>query len=239
MLPAETAPRKRGATRRCEEEQYTRFFACQAQNMGDCYFLGTSGRMEIEKLFDFRERRKGMPAGRPKKYKTAAALWKAVEGYFTSISRTETAAEWVDTGEKDAWGHPVKELQEMKTDKGEPITYRRYVLPPTVSGLCQALGIHRSTWWEYCDGDKYPEFQDVVTMAQERICGWNEEQLVTRKDVRGIIFALQNNYGWKQKQEVELGEKTRESMEKVSYQDKRSFLRALAPEEDYGEDQVD
>lgn len=36
--------------------------------------------------------------------------------------------------------------------------------------------------------------------------------MTREKGLQGIIFNLQNNYGWRQKQEVELGEKTRSSM---------------------------
>ena len=36
--------------------------------------------------------------------------------------------------------------------------------------------------------------------------------MTREKGLQGIIFNLQNNYGWRQKQEVELGEKTRISM---------------------------
>ena len=53
----------------------------------------------------------------------------------------------------------------------------------------------------------------MVAEARARIEAYLEQELLTReKGLQGIIFNLQNNYGWRQKQEVELGEKTRSSM---------------------------
>ena len=68
-----------------------------------------------------------------------------------------------------------------------------------------------------------------------------EQELLTReKGVQGIIFNLQNNYGWKQKQEVELGKDTRESMKHaVTYHEKLALLRADDGESECDEDEVD
>ena len=53
----------------------------------------------------------------------------------------------------------------------------------------------------------------MTAEARARIEAYLEQELLTReKGLQGIIFNLQNNYGWRQKQEVELGEKTRSSM---------------------------
>lgn len=53
----------------------------------------------------------------------------------------------------------------------------------------------------------------MAAEARARIEAYLEQELLTReKGLQGIIFNLQNNYGWRQKQEVELGEKTRSSM---------------------------
>lgn len=52
----------------------------------------------------------------------------------------------------------------------------------------------------------------MAAEARARIEAYLEQELLTReKGLQGIIFNLQNNYGWRQKQEVELGEKTRSS----------------------------
>lgn len=89
----------------------------------------------------------------------------------------------------------------------------QYVVPPSIAGLCLQLGIDRSTWQNYADPALHPELADVAAEARARIEAYLEQELLTReKGLQGIIFNLQNNYGWRQKQEVELGEKTRSSM---------------------------
>lgn len=123
-----------------------------------------------------------MGAGRPKKY-TKKGLEKAVNGYFASISRGG-----------DVWA-------------------AEYTRPPTVSGLCLYLGIDRSTWQNYSDPKLHPEFREITAYAKMRMEAYLEEQLLTReKNVQGLIFNLQNNYGWREKREVELGGETRRTV---------------------------
>ena len=76
-----------------------------------------------------------------------------------------------------------------------------YLVVPSVGGLCEFLGIHRSTWAEYCSQE---EFSDTTTRVQGRLRAWREEQLLTRKDVKGIIFDLENNYGYKEHRDVRI-----------------------------------
>lgn len=113
---------------------------------------------------------------------TKKGLETAVEGYFASISGGE------------AW----------------EAEYKR---PPTVSGLCLYLGIDRSTWQNYADPKLHPELQEITAYAKMRMEAYLEEQLLTReKNVQGLIFNLQNNYGWREKREVELGGETRQAV---------------------------
>lgn len=89
----------------------------------------------------------------------------------------------------------------------------QYVVPPSDCRTVPQLGIDRSTWQNYADPTLHPELADVAAEARARIEAYLEQELLTReKGLQGIIFNLQNNYGWRQKQEVELGEKTRSSM---------------------------
>ena len=139
-----------------------------------------------------------MAAGRPKKY-TKKKLREETERYFRSISRTIPARD--DTGGI------------IRNDDGDEIQLLQYVVPPSIAGLCLQLGIDRSTWQNYADPTLHPELADVVAEARARIEAYLEQELLTReKGLQGIIFNLQNNYGWRQKQEDELGEKTRSSM---------------------------
>lgn len=135
-----------------------------------------------------------------KKY-TPRKLAKAVQRYFDSISRDEPVTERRATGEVDKYGHPVYEDVPVCNRLGEPLVRLVFLEPPTVSGLCLTLGIHRSTWADYASK---PEYADTTTHAQGVMRAWNEQQLLTRpgKDIPGIKFNLENNYGYREKQAV-------------------------------------
>lgn len=73
--------------------------------------------------------------------------------------------------------------------------------PYTVSGLAYALGTNRQTLLNY---EEKEDFFDTIKSAKAKIELFNEEMLYN-KDVSttGVIFNLKNNYGWKDKQEIE------------------------------------
>lgn len=73
--------------------------------------------------------------------------------------------------------------------------------PYTVSGLAYALGTTRRTLLDYEEKDEYTH---TIKKAKTKIELFNEEMLYS-KDVSttGVIFNLKNNYGWKDKQEIE------------------------------------
>lgn len=177
--------------------------------------------------------------GRKRRY-TAKELREQTDKYFRSISRTRSATEMLPTGEVDRYGHPVLEPKIILNDDGEEIRVTEYVLPPTMAGLCRYLGITHQTWANYCDGDKHPEFVETTTRARERMREWNEEQLLTRagKDVRGIIFNLQNNYGYSERREVELGDRATKTVAtaNMSSEEKWAVLQSLMEQAD-GEDE--
>lgn len=171
---------------------------------------------------------------------TPKRLKEGTEKYFRSISRTKPATELLPTGEVDRYGHPILEPKEILNDDGERIMMTEYILPPTVAGLCRYLDITHQTWANYCDEKLHPEFVDATTRARERMRAWNEEQLLTRagKDVRGIIFNLQNNYGYHEKREVELGERATKTVTtaNMSSEEKWAVLQSLMDQAD-GEDE--
>ena len=168
---------------------------------------------------------------RPKKY-SPAGLGKAVELYFNSISREVPATERVDSGKRDAKGHIIWESKPIINKLGEQMTLTEYIVPPTVGGLCAFLGIHRSTWTEWCDSKLHPEFSDTTTYARGRMRAWREEQLLIRKDVKGIIFDLQNNYGYSEKREIELGKGAQMAAEAagLSMSERKTLLEEIARE---------
>lgn len=169
--------------------------------------------------------------GRYRKYKTDQALRRAAEGYFASISRTEKIMEERRTGEKDSWGHFETEWVPVANDQGETVTVREYVVPPTAGGLCRYLGISRETWSRYCDGEENPQFRETTRWVREELRGYLEEQLLTRsgKDLKGVIFSLQNNYGMSEKRTVELGPKAAQAVASAG-SEREALLQRLLEE---------
>lgn len=139
-------------------------------------------------------------ANKPKYSKKT--LREAVERYFKSITRKVKLTEKVATGKKDKDGHVIYKDEPVINELGEQVEIIEYLVVPSVGGLSDFLGIHRSTWDNYCDADKHPEFFDTTTYAQGRMRTWREEQLHTRKDVKGLIFDLENNYGYKEHKDI-------------------------------------
>lgn len=135
--------------------------------------------------------------GREKKY-SPSTLRKAVERYFGSISREIEVKETLATGERDDKGHMIYEEVPVENALGETMKTIQYLIPPTVGGLAAYLGIHRDTWNAYCNDDAY---SDTTTYARGRMHAYLEQEMLTRpgKDLKGILFNLENNYGYSEK----------------------------------------
>jgi len=73
--------------------------------------------------------------------------------------------------------------------------------PPTVTGLCLALDIDKATLLNY---EKREEFLYTVKKAKLRIEKYLELSLFRTAQVAGIIFNLKENFGWKDKSEVDM-----------------------------------
>lgn len=158
--------------------------------------------------------------GAKKKY-TAKALEKAVENYFLSISREKTVTEDVETGELDRMGHKVYEQRPVLNSLGKEMTVTEYMIPPTVGGLAAYLGIHRSTWNAWCDSSVYPEYRDITEDAMGRIHSYLETESLTRpgKDLKGVIFNLENNYGYREKASVQVSGSLEDYLSALATQD--------------------
>ena len=72
--------------------------------------------------------------------------------------------------------------------------------PYTITGLCLSLDICRDTLSEYM---KKEEFSDTIKKAKLKVENYLEKHLITDSSTTGIIFNLKNNFGWKDKQELE------------------------------------
>jgi hypothetical protein len=70
---------------------------------------------------------------------------------------------------------------------------------PTVEGLAYALNMSRKSLIRYSEKD---EFSHTIKRAKQRVAMALEEHL-WGNNVTGAIFNLKNNFGWKDKQEVE------------------------------------
>jgi len=73
--------------------------------------------------------------------------------------------------------------------------------PYTMSGLAYHLGMDRMSLFNY---SKDEEFFYTIKMARNRIEKYIEENSLTGKcNVTASIFNLKNNFGWKDKQEID------------------------------------
>ena len=59
----------------------------------------------------------------------------------------------------------------------------------------------RNTLLEY---QKKPEFKDTITRAKTKIEAYAESRLYDKDGVRGAEFTLRCNYGWRDKQDINL-----------------------------------
>ena len=150
-------------------------------------------------------------AGRNRRF-TPRRLREGIDRYFASIRRTVEATERVETGPKTFEERPVI------SDTGEPIRYREYLVAPTLWGLCEALDITPAEWERLSDRSLHPELQEAVQRASGLMREWREQSLLTRKDVRGLIYHLQNHLGGLDEQPAE------DSTQALSLAEKGSLL---------------
>ena len=166
--------------------------------------------------------------GRPRTYKTVAAFRKAVDGYFEAITRERTLREWVDSGERTNRGKPIMVERDVIGLDGQPVIVFDYVMPPTMPALMLTIGISKSSWDNYRGREGFAE---VCADAKLRIEAYLAEQAVLRDKPTGVMFTLENNYGWKTNREIELGDRTREMLAKdMTMAEKMALIRAAAAE---------
>lgn len=139
--------------------------------------------------------------GRPLKFKSPEELQEKIDAYFKSCFDYA----------RDMFGNRLKDKDE-KNEDGSPVFVMKQVKPFTIGGLAVALGTYRDVIVDYENGkyddpDKDPEvnrqFSNTIKEAKEIIKAYAEEQLYIGKNPAGVIFSMKNNYGWKDKKEVE------------------------------------
>jgi hypothetical protein len=114
--------------------------------------------------------------GRPRKYPKLEDMQKKINEYFNYCdSKKEVIA----------------------TDNSTKVIAKPY----TVTGLCLFLDITRDTLLEY---EKLEGFSDTIKKAKNKIENYVEENsLVGKLNPTVSIFNLKNNFGWKDRTEVE------------------------------------
>lgn len=174
--------------------------------------------------------------GKHKKY-TPRAFEKAVAAYFASICYVEPVVQTVPVLEElpdgtqrvklDRNGHQMFTFAAVKTADGKGATRLCYTEPPSVTGICLRLGISRDTWASYAALEGYA---DTITRARGRIEAYLIERIEHKESARGAIFNLQNNFGWRTKQETSLDEASRKTIETaatMSLADKLELLKSM------------
>ena len=153
--------------------------------------------------------------GRPKIIKKAKDLEHFIEKYFSSISYQDFV--------RGPGGVILTNID------GEMLEKTFYVTPPDVKSLCLFLGISPSTWENYCNADKHPDYAPICERARLRIEAYLCEILVTREkgSLDGVKFNLQHNYGWKDKKTVDLGEETIDALAGLSLSEKMAMIADL------------
>ena len=120
--------------------------------------------------------------GRPRKYTEAEQMQYKIDKYFESCfipARDERG-----NIQRDYDGKIIK----------------RQIRPFTITGLALALDMDRRSLVNY---SKDEEFFPTIKKARLKIENYLEESLISGGNSTGVIFNLKNNYGWKDKQEVE------------------------------------
>lgn len=125
-----------------------------------------------------------MPAGRPPKYETPEEMQRIITLYFLACRVRQ------DENEKRLEGLAENEL--LIINDIEDIV-------PTISGLAYTLGMSTEALRNY-EGKE--EFLVTVKRAKQRV-EMSLEQRLAGQAVTGSIFSLKNNFGWKDKTEVD------------------------------------
>jgi len=180
--------------------------------------------------------------GRPKKYEPAG-FQRACEAYFNSICYRKPKMRAVPVFDDegfpllDDFGHQKIKFEQVITADKKPAFETVWIEPPSLTGLCLYLGIDRATFSRYGTYDpEHPEesekFCNTVTRARGRVEAYLESRLEDKSAARGAIFNLQQNFGWKERKEVELGAGAQRAVASASMtmEEKLALLKEIGAE---------
>lgn len=141
------------------------------------------------------------PGGRPLKFKSVPELQKKIDAYFAACDpHLETTQVLEYPKKEDTIGK--RKVQVPDTTKEPVLVDRKRIstqIPYTITGLALALDTSRETLLDYENKDK---FSDTIKRAKLKIHNFTELKLF-ETNATGPIFNLKNNYGWKDKSEVD------------------------------------
>lgn len=160
----------------------------------------TNEVIEGEIITDTKVRKRGQFAPgtkihRPLKFKSVEEVEKKIEEYFESCFEDK----WFDEIARDENGN--KQLDNNGKYLYIPIKKKVQIKPMTITGLASYLGTNRTTLINY---ENRESFFDTIRKAKETIeANYEERALVQQNNPMFSIFALKNNFDWKDKSEVE------------------------------------
>lgn len=164
--------------------------------------------------------------GRPRKM-TARSLKKKIDAYFDAIRAEKPMLVKVpvmmedENGRKypvlDAFGHEKMMFEQVVTADGKPATETIWIEPPSIIGLCMAIGVDRATFYRWCNPGDEPdegekEFCNIATRARGRIEAYLTAKTEEKCAARGAIANLEANFGWKRRKEIGLDEQTQRAV---------------------------
>ncbi len=158
-----------------------------------------------------------------------------------TITRIVNVTEQVPTGELDKYGHPVMETVEVVNQLGKPVTRMEFLVPPMVGDLCVFMGVSRARWDTWVQDEAYAEAAQLMESIYRH---YLDRELVTRKDVKGVIYGLEAFAGVKTPAEGGAGEfgKGRGAKDKpagLTIKDKARLLEQVAKDFRRAEDDDD
>lgn len=128
------------------------------------------------------------PVGRPPKYETPEEMQRIIDVYFYSC-----------IANRDDTKLPAK-----LSDEDRQIAVEIDDVVPTISGLAYTLGMATESLRRYGleSETRDNKFCATVKRAKQRV-EMSLEQRLAGNAVTGSIFSLKNNFGWKDKTEVD------------------------------------
>lgn len=159
---------------------------------------------------------------RPRKM-TARALKKRIDAYFDAIRvekpmmLREPVLQEDGTPVLDAFGHEKMAYKPVITADGKQAMETIWVEPPSIIGLCMAIGVDRATFYRWCNPGDEPdeeekEFCNIATRARGRIEAYLTAKTEEKCAARGAIANLEANFGWKRRKEIGLDEQTQRAV---------------------------